>query len=221
MPNLVYMVGSERGKIWKLKDYCYLCINYYGHCMPKLYIIAGCNGAGKTTASYAVLPEMLDCHHFVNADEIAKGLSPFNPSSVAIEAGRLMRQRMDALMADGADFAFETTLATRYYTRFIRMAQERGYFVSLLYFWLPTPDQAVERVAQRVTEGGHNVPPEVVRRRYYRGIKYLTSLYTKECDYWVIYDNSSVEGVKKIAYGTRDEIREVVDSSSYRQICKL
>ena len=211
--------------------------------MPKLYIIAGCNGAGKTTASYAVLPEMLECHEFVNADEIAKGLSPFNPESVAIEAGRLMlqrieelldrnetfsieagrlmRKRMDALMADGADFAFETTLATRYYTRFIRMAQERGYFVSLLYFWLPTPDQAVERVARRVAEGGHNVPPEVVRRRYYRGIRYLTSLYTKECDYWVIYDNSSVEGVKKIAYGTRDEIREVVDSVSYRQICKL
>jgi predicted ABC-type ATPase len=154
-------------------------------------------------------------------DEIAKGLSPFNPSQVSIEAGRLMRKRMDALMADGADFAFETTLATRYYTRFIRMAQERGYFVSLLYFWLPTPDQAVERVARRVAEGGHNVPPEVVRRRYYRGIRYLTSLYTKECDYWVIYDNSSVDGVKKIAYGTRDEIREVVDSLSYRQICKL
>ena len=101
------------------------------------------------------------------------------------------------------------------------MAQERGYFVSLLYFWLPSPDQAVERVARRVAEGGHNVPPEVVRRRYYRGMRYLTSLYTSLCDYWVIYDNSSVEGVKKIAYGTKDEIREVVDSLSYRKICKM
>ena len=189
--------------------------------MPKLYIIAGCNGAGKTTASYAVLPEMLGCRDFVNADEIAKGLSPFDPARASIEAGRLMRTRMDALMSDGADFAFETTLATRYYTRFIRMAQERGYFVSLLYFWLPTPDQAVERVARRVKEGGHNVPAEVVRRRYYRGLRYLTSLYTPICDYWVIYDNSSVEGVKKVAYGTHDEIREVVDSLSYRQICKM
>ena len=80
--------------------------------MPKLYIIAGCNGAGKTTASYTVLPEMLGCREFVNADEIAKGLSPFNPESVAIEAGRLMLQRMDDLLAEGADFAFETTLAT-------------------------------------------------------------------------------------------------------------
>ena len=121
--------------------------------MPKLYVIAGCNGAGKTTASYAVLPEMLNCHDFVNADEIAKGLSPFDPARVSIEAGRLMRNRMDALMSDGADFAFETTLATRYYTRFIRMAQERGYFVSLLYFWLPSAEQAVERVARRVAEG--------------------------------------------------------------------
>ena len=186
-----------------------------------IFGFVGKNGAGKTTASYAVLPEMLECHDFVNADEIAKGLSPFNPARVSIEAGRLMRRRMDALMEAGADFAFETTLATRYYTRFIRMAQEKGYFVSLLYFWLPSPDQAVERVARRVAEGGHNVPPEVVRRRYYRGLRYLTSLYTPICDYWVIYNNSSVEGVKKVAYGTHKEIREVVDSSSYRQICKM
>ena len=90
--------------------------------MPKLYIIAGCNGAGKTTASYTVLPEMLDCREFVNADEIAKGLSPFNPESVAIDAGRLMLQRMDDLLIAGEDFAFETTLATRSYVKFIDQA---------------------------------------------------------------------------------------------------
>ena len=107
--------------------------------MPKLYIIAGCNGAGKTTASYTVLPEMLDCREFVNADEIAKGLSPFNPESVAIDAGRLMLQRMDDLLIAGEDFAFETTLATRSYVKFIDQAHAMGYFVSLLFFWLPTP----------------------------------------------------------------------------------
>lgn len=107
--------------------------------MPKLYIIAGCNGAGKTTASYTVLPEMLDCKEFVNADEIARGLSPFNPEHVAIEAGRLMLRRMDDLLEENADFAFETTLATRSYTKFIERAHQKGYFVSLLYFWLPTP----------------------------------------------------------------------------------
>ena len=95
--------------------------------MPKLYIIAGCNGAGKTTASYTVLPEMLDCREFVNADEIAKGLSPFNPESVAIDAGRLMLQRMDDLLIAGEDFAFETTLATRSYVKFIDQAHAMGY----------------------------------------------------------------------------------------------
>ena len=94
--------------------------------MPKLYIIAGCNGAGKTTASYTVLPEMLDCREFVNADEIARGLSPFNPENVAIEAGRLMLRRMDDLLQEQADFAFETTLATRSYAKFIEKAQSKG-----------------------------------------------------------------------------------------------
>ena len=134
--------------------------------MPKLYIIAGCNGAGKTTASYTVLPEMLGCKEFVNADEIAKGLSPFNPESVAIEAGRLMLQRMDDLLSEGSDFAFETTLSTRSYVKFIERAQAKGYFVTLLYFWLPTPEQAIERVATRVREGGHNIPSDVIRRQW-------------------------------------------------------
>ena len=134
--------------------------------MPKLYIIAGCNGAGKTTASYTVLPEMLDCREFVNADEIAKGLSPFNPESVAIDAGRLMLQRMDDLLIAGEDFAFETTLATRSYVKFIDQAHAMGYFVSLLFFWLPTPELAIVRVATRVSKGGHDIPEEVIRRRY-------------------------------------------------------
>lgn len=186
--------------------------------MPKLYIIAGCNGAGKTTASYTVLPEMLDCKEFVNADEIAKGLSPFNPESVAIEAGRLMLHRMDDLLAEGADFAFETTLATRSYARFVERAHEKGYFVSLLYFWLPTPEQAVERVATRVSGGGHNIPSEVIRRRYANGIKNLSALYTPICDYWVIYNNSSADGIRKVAWGVRSEIKEVVEPLSYKMI---
>ena len=161
--------------------------------MPKLYIIAGCNGAGKTTASYTVLPEMLGCKEFVNADEIAKGLSPFNPESVAIEAGRLMLQRMNDLLSEGQDFAFETTLATRSYVWFIEKAQSKGYFVTLLYFWLPTPEQAIERVATRVREGGHNIPQDVIRRRYANGIRNLTTLYTPICDFWTIYDNSSAD----------------------------
>lgn len=186
--------------------------------MRKLYIIAGCNGAGKTTASFTVLPEMLGCKEFVNADEIAKGLSPFNPESVAIEAGRLMLRRMNDLLAEGADFAFETTLATRSYVKFIERAHAKGYYVTLLFFWLPTPELAIERVATRVREGGHNIEPEVIRRRYASGIRNLISLYTPICDYWTIYNNSSVDGIRKVAWGINKEIKQVVEPLSYQKI---
>ena len=158
--------------------------------MPNLYVIAGCNGAGKTTASYAVLPEMLECKEFVNADEIAKGLSPFNPGSVAIEAGRLMLRRIHELIDHGVDFAFETTLATRSYASLIRTAQCKGYYVSLVYFWLNSPELAINRVRQRVSEGGHDIPEEVIRRRYQAGINNLFDIYMSCVDYWLLADNS-------------------------------
>lgn len=107
--------------------------------MPNLYIIAGCNGAGKTTASYTVLPELLNCNEFVNADNIAAGLSPFNPESVAFEAGRIMLQRIDELLNREVDFAFETTLSTRSYVSLVKRAQQKGYEVTLLFFWLSSP----------------------------------------------------------------------------------
>lgn len=187
--------------------------------MPKLFVIAGCNGAGKTTASYSILPEMLNCREFVNADEIAKGLSPFNPGNVAIEAGRLMLQRIDDLLTTEEDFAFETTLATRSYVRLIEMAQRKGYFVSLLFFWLPTPEQAIERVALRVSDGGHDIPSDVIRHRYHAGIKNLITMYAPVCDYWVIYDNSSADpDIRIIASGGKDSETEIKDSSSYKKI---
>ena len=119
----------------------------------RLYIISGCNGAGKTTASYTVLPEILECKEFVNADEIAKGLSPFNPEGVAIDAGKLMIKRIRELLDNREDFAFETTLAPRNYVKLIKEAQSKGYVVTLLYFWLESPELAVQRVAQRVRNG--------------------------------------------------------------------
>lgn len=187
--------------------------------MKKLFIIGGCNGAGKTTASYTVLPEMLGCKEFVNADEIAKGLSPFNPESVAIEAGRLMLRRMEDLLFEGADFAFETTLATRSYVGFIRKAQQLGYFVTLVYFWLPTPEQAIERVATRVREGGHSIPPEVIRRRYANGLRNLIELYTPICDFWTIYDNSSADQhIKIVATGRKNATIDIQDTLSYKTI---
>ena len=138
-----------------------------------LYIISGCNGAGKTTASYSVLPKMLDCLEFVNADEIARGLSPFNPESVAIEAGRLMLQRIEDLLAKDETFAIETTLATKSYINLVRRAQAKSYQVNVLFFWLRTPELALQRVAERVASGGHNIPEEIVRRRYVAGISNL------------------------------------------------
>ncbi len=155
-----------------------------------MYIIAGCNGAGKTTASYTILPEMLDCKEFVNADEIARGLSPFNPEKVSIKAGRLMISRINELIISGDDFAFETTLSTRSFINTIRKAKENGYFVTIIYFWLNSPELAIERVRIRVKEGGHNIPEDVIVRRYYSGIKNMFNMYTSVADYWMFIDNS-------------------------------
>jgi predicted ABC-type ATPase len=122
--------------------------------MPNLYTIAGCNGAGKTTASFTVLPEMLDCDEFINADEIARGLSPLNPEKAAIEAGRLMLTKIDKLISNKKDFAFETTLATKSYVKTILKAKGNGYQVSLVFFWLDSVKLAINRVHTRVLEGG-------------------------------------------------------------------
>ena len=160
--------------------------------MPNLYIIAGCNGAGKTTASFTILPEMLNCKEFVNADSIAAGLSPFNPESVALEAGRLMLSRIHELMKVGVDFAFETTLATRSYVSLVKVAQQAGYKVKLLFIWLDSPETAIQRVADRVAEGGHNIPRDIIERRYFRGIFNLKSLYIPVCDSWIVVNNRDV-----------------------------
>lgn len=159
--------------------------------MPNLYIISGCNGAGKTTASFTILPEMLNCKEFVNADEIAKGLSPFQPESVSFQAGRIMVERIDELLNSGDDFAFETTLTTLSYLNTIKKAKEKGYSVNLLYFWLNDVNLAIERVKTRVIEGGHNIPEETIRRRYFRGIYNLTNKFIALCDYWIVINNSS------------------------------
>lgn len=156
-----------------------------------LYIIAGCNGAGKTTASVTILPEILQCREFVNADEIAKGLSPFNPESVAIEAGRLMLQRIEVLVKGDESFAIETTLSTRSYAKLVAKAQRLGFRVQLLFFWLPSPEHAIERVAQRVKEGGHNIPIDVIRRRYKAGIENLFNIYLPIVDSWMLVENHS------------------------------
>ena len=159
--------------------------------MPNIYVIAGCNGAGKTTASYSILPKMLECKEFVNADEIARGISPFQPEKVVIEAGRIMLKRMRDLITQKIDFAFETTLSSKSYVKYILDAQTKGYSVSLIFFWLNSPNLAIERVKIRAASGGHDIHEDIIRRRYWSGIKNLSQLYLPICDDWLIIDNST------------------------------
>ncbi len=185
-----------------------------------LYVISGCNGAGKTTASFSVLPDMLNCREFVNADEIAKGLSPFQPDKVAIQAGRIMLHRLNELIDLGADFGFETTLATKSYIHFIREAQSKGYFVTLVYFWLNSPELAIERVKSRVISGGHDISEAIIRRRYKAGIENLSKLFIPICDYWMIIDNSEPP-FQLISEGFKNENKTIYNSNIYNQIVKL
>lgn len=157
---------------------------------PNLYIIAGPNGAGKTTASYSLLPDILHCPNFVNADEIARGLSPFAPELVNIQAGRIMLQRIEELQSQHVDFAIETTLSTRSYVQLVHRAQSLDYKVHLIFFFLETEEQAIQRVAQRVSNGGHGIPEVDIRRRFHRGIYNLLNLYMPICDSALIYNNA-------------------------------
>lgn len=179
-----------------------------------LYFIAGCNGAGKTTASFTILPEILECKEFVNADEIAKGLSPFQPEKVAFEAGRIMIERVNHLLKNKESFALETTLATRSYKSKLIWAQENGYTVKLLFFWLPNIEMAVERVAMRVSEGGHHIPKEVIARRYNRGIANLFKIYIPLSSEWIIFDNSKNQ-LEEIANGEYEDVNEILHQKKF------
>ncbi|MBQ7439255.1 MAG: zeta toxin family protein [Paludibacteraceae bacterium] len=185
---------------------------------PNLYIIAGPNGAGKTTASYTLLPEILHCVNFVNADEIARGLSPFSPETVDVQAARIMLDRIEELLSQKADFGIETTLATRSYVQLVRRAQASGYKVHLLFFYLETPEQAIQRVAQRVSNGGHGIPEEVIRRRFKRGIDNLLNLYLPICDSVLIYNNIKTPAQLIVRKKSLKEKVEVVEDVMWNQL---
>ncbi len=147
----------------------------------------------KTTASFNILPDLLNCKEFVNADEIARGLSPFQPQTVSIEAGRLMLKRIDELLKSGQDFSFETTLATKSFVHTISKARLSGYIVTLIFMWLESSELAKDRVKKRVAEGGHNIDSDVIERRYRAGIKNLFEIYCNKVDSVLVYDNSGIE----------------------------
>ncbi len=159
----------------------------------KIYIIAGCNGAGKTTASKRLLPDLINCNEFINADEIAFQLCPDNVESVAFLSGRIMLHRISELLTNGETFAFETTLSTRSYKETVIFAKSIGYNVVLIYYWLNSVDLAIDRVASRVLKGGHNIDNEVIRRRYKRGINNLFNIYIPLVNECLIFDNTNID----------------------------
>lgn len=177
---------------------------------PRIIIIAGPNGAGKTTFAREFLPVEADCGVFINADLIAAGLSPFAPERAAIQAGRLMLATMAQHVRRGESFAFETTLAGRGYAQQIPVWRQSGYVVKLFFLSLPSAEMAIERVAQRVRAGGHDIPSSTIRRRWRAGRRLLEATYKELVDHWVLYDNAG-EAPLLLDWGpshARHEVRE-------------
>ncbi|MCF0177123.1 MAG: zeta toxin family protein [Bacteroidales bacterium] len=185
--------------------------------MARMYIIAGCNGAGKTTASYTLIPSMYDITEYVNADEIALTLSPAHPEKASVRASRITLDRINFLIDHNIDFSIETTLSTRSMAKQIANAQARGYIVYLVYFWLNSPELALKRVSLRVHSGGHFIAEETVRRRYAAGLQNLFQIYIPLCDNWTIIDNSKSPS-EVVATGNRGEVANIKNIHTYNKI---
>ena len=175
---------------------------------PHLIVIAGPNGAGKSTTAPSLLKGTLEVTEFVNADVIAQGLSAFKPEMTAFQAGRIMLERLHYLAKNRLDFAFESTLASKTFAFWIAGLRKKGYDFRLVFLWLPGVDFAVSRVVERVHMGGHNVPEETIRRRYYAGLYNFFALYRPLADAWVFYDNSG--GVPRLVASGEQEQEIVV-----------
>jgi predicted ABC-type ATPase len=187
--------------------------------MPEMYVIAGCSGAGKTTVAFTGVPEFLHCREFVNADEIARGISPFQSEKIAFLSGRLMLARMSELIMQGEDYAFETSLSNLAYGSLIRRARTHGYHVTLIFLYLQSELIAMRRIQNRVKQGGNFVADEVVARRYKRGIRNLFNLYLPLADHWMVLDNSDINP-ELVATGGRDMDMEVSNSTVWDEITR-
>jgi len=185
--------------------------------MPNIYILAGPNGSGKSTAARALLSQFLHCAEFVNADDIARGLSAFHPENVAFQAGRVMLARLNELARQRVDFAFETTLASRTFAPWLRQLQLEGYEFHLHYFCLPHVAMAIERVAYRVRAGGHHVADEDIRRRFARSQSNFLKLYMPLANLWEFYDTTT-RHPKLVAFGGRDKQTVVVEASIWNDL---
>ncbi len=156
-----------------------------------VYIIAGSNGSGKTTFAKKFLPDYARCRHFVNSDLIAQGLSPFSPQAAAMKAGRLVVEQINDLARKGFDFGFETTLAGKFYIKRLKNLKRDGYALHLFFLWIPSVELATARIKDRVAAGGHNVPDQDVRRRFFRGIHNFFKFYRPLLDSWILLNNAS------------------------------
>jgi predicted ABC-type ATPase len=185
---------------------------------PTVYVIAGSNGAGKTTFARRFLPEFAHCDEFVNPDLIAAGLSPFTPRDAAIPAARLVLSRIQELSRRHVSFGFETTLAGRTYLQMLRTLKRQRYAVYVFYLWLPDAELAVQRVHDRVRQGGHSVPDRDVRRRYGRGLRHFLLDYQQVIDDWILIDNAQPRPLP-IAFG-QQRSTTVIDSERYSLVRK-
>ena len=185
---------------------------------PSVVVLAGPNGSGKTTVAPMLLNDLLDLPEFVNADQIAIGLSGFAPAGAAIAAGRVMLERIHSLAESGEDFAFETTLASLSFKRLLsRMREDHGYRIHIAFLWLPTVQQAISRVADRVRQGGHTVPVDVIRRRYIRCIRNFLQIYAPLADVWEVIDNSRRNEPHLIAIHSPDTGTAIIDHDRWAE----
>ncbi len=183
-----------------------------------MVVLAGPNGSGKSTTAPALLKGALGVTEFVDADTIARGLSAFQAERVALSAGRIMLTRLKELAAQRVSFAFETTLASRMFARWLAELQEGGYRVHIVFLWLPSTDLAIARVADRVRMGGHVVPEDTIRRRYAAGLRNFFSLYRPLANSWRIYDNSASSAPRLIARGRAAKVTRVLDEAVWARI---
>ncbi len=185
---------------------------------PLVVVLAGPNGAGKSTSAALLLRGALAVDEFVNADTIALGLSAYRPAAAAVAAGRVMLERLRFLAHQRRDFAFETTLAGRGHARWLRELRASGYRTHLIFLSLPSPDLAVARVAERVLQGGHDVPEDVVRRRFAAGLGNLLTIYSDVMDTWQVYDNAELTGPRLIASRAAGMTPVVADPHRWRKL---
>ncbi len=188
---------------------------------PQIIIIAGPNGAGKSTLAPLLLRDKLKLTEYVNADTIALGLSAFAPESAAIEAGRVMLKRLHDLAAQRKSFAFETTLATRSYAKWLKALMGQGYDVHLIYLWLRSPEIAIARVQERVRVGGHDVPEATIRRRYKRGVENFFALYESLATSWSVYDHSLMNAPHCLAMKEAQAAPVFFEANLWRQFCEV